>query len=418
MSAPREIIRVMEGEGLIPEVLGLRARGLTPKMIAKALGITRGEADRLIRAAASKSAMDEARLVGCWVSRGWSRGLSWTGHTDWREAGLGDRLPGLLQVVVVREHRYHRVTACAYLVDAQCLGVKGVIGPRVLERGDLDAFVAQLFAVYDGPPVRAPLELARELVFGAEGYARCLGFQPHPGFEACRGHLGAWTGPSAIVFGHHGTPVFVQGPADDAASVLATLEQSVGPGNFRFVVVEQPGDAIEELLQRARGTRRLPSRGDVGARGSDQAPAPSLTQRPAIEIEIPTRTRAPADALRGNPSGPLSDSLLRVMEPYILWPPTPDEIDELEDELQFGATVWNATAQSTDPTRTASLLESVVQKFSTGDPHDDKALRAHITEIAERKRRLCPGDPRKIVRIEVVSRGTNVEVLATSAWYR
>lgn len=84
------------------------------------------------------------------------------------------------------------------------------------------------------------------------------------------------------------------------------------------------------------------------------------------------------------------------MEPYIPWPPAVDELHELGDEICFGATVWNATAQSTDPAKTAALLAAVVGMFSTGDPDTESRLRAQVAEIAERKRCLCPDDPRQI----------------------
>jgi hypothetical protein len=165
------MVVVMEDDDLITHVRSLRVRGATPKAIAKTLGITRAEADALVRRVARESAT-EAALVGCWVNAGWSQGLSWSGHPDWcDDDDDGDALPGLVSVLVIREHRYERLTACAYLVDAHCLGVKNALGPRVLDRTELDAFVARQYAAYDRPPLRAPLELARELVFGAEEYA-------------------------------------------------------------------------------------------------------------------------------------------------------------------------------------------------------------------------------------------------------
>jgi hypothetical protein len=233
----------MEPDDLIAQVRSLRARGMTPKAIAKTLAISRAEADALIRLIA-RAAATEAAVVGCWVNAGWSRGLSWSGHADWYDED-GEGLPGLVSVTVVREHRYDKVVACAYLVDAQCLGVKNALGPHVLERTELDAFIARQYAAYDQPPQRVPLELARELVFGAEAYGRRLGFEPHRDFEPCRGQLGAWTGPSAIVFGYHGKPFFVQGPNDDPGAVLEALERSRGLEDFDFVAVE-PRDAFDQ----------------------------------------------------------------------------------------------------------------------------------------------------------------------------
>ena len=161
------------------------------------------------------------------MNSGWSQGLSWSDHPEWRDDGADHDL-GLVSVLVAREHRYAKLCVCVYLVDAQCLGVKNVLGPRVLERTELEAFIAQVYAAYPRPPLQAPLELARELVFGAEAYAQNLGFEPHRDLAACRGHLGAWSGPSPIVFGYHGKPFFMPGPNDDSIAVLERLDRSVG----------------------------------------------------------------------------------------------------------------------------------------------------------------------------------------------
>ena len=98
-------------------------------------------------------------------------------------------------------------------------------------------FVHQYFRSYAAPPLAAPVELARHLVFGAIAYARDLGFEPAPGFEAGTSHLGPWDGPSAIGFGCEGKPLFIQGPYDNAAGVMKTLERSTAHGNFDFLVV-------------------------------------------------------------------------------------------------------------------------------------------------------------------------------------
>lgn len=68
--------------------------------------------------------------------------------------------------------------------------MKNATGPRVLDRRKLPEFVFQTFRSYEDPPLAAPLEPAQHLVFGAIEYARGLGFEPHPDFEACASHLG------------------------------------------------------------------------------------------------------------------------------------------------------------------------------------------------------------------------------------
>jgi hypothetical protein len=88
------------------------------------------------------------------------------------------------------------VSACGYLVDAWSLGVKNCMGPKTMDRRKLPDFMSFFFRSFSRPPVSAPLDLARHMVFGAVDYARGLGFEPHPDFAKCAGHLGEWDGSS------------------------------------------------------------------------------------------------------------------------------------------------------------------------------------------------------------------------------
>jgi len=171
------------------------------------------------------------------VSPGWSQGLTIQGHPEWPDVDAADAgTQGLVSVLVTRQERYGRVGVCGWLVDVWCLGAKDVVGPRVMNERRASEFTRSYFAAYQAQPLQAPVELARHLVFGAVASARSLGFQPAPGFQATTGQLGPWAGPSAIGFGRHGKPYFVQGPRDNAAAILTTLERSVGRDNFHFLV--------------------------------------------------------------------------------------------------------------------------------------------------------------------------------------
>jgi hypothetical protein len=232
--------RRMNHEELTERVRTLRATGRSPKQIARALGVPAATVAPLIRtiAAEQQAHAPEPQLVGCWVSPGWSDGLTVTGHPEWPDARTGDTgVSGLVSVLVARRARHDKVSACGWLVDAYCLGVKDTVGPRTMDQADLAAFTRSFFAAYPGPPLPAPLDLAQHLVFGAVAYAGDLGFEPARGFETTTGHLGPWAGPSAIQFGRDGRPVFVQGPHDDPNRVLAKLDHAVGPGNYDFLVV-------------------------------------------------------------------------------------------------------------------------------------------------------------------------------------
>jgi hypothetical protein len=74
-----------------------------------------------------------------------------------------------------------------------------------------------------------PLELAQQLVYGGEEYARGLGFEPHPDYAPAKALLGEWTGPSAITFGRDGKPFYFQGPHDNPRKIPRTLQQEMPP---------------------------------------------------------------------------------------------------------------------------------------------------------------------------------------------
>ena len=81
-----------------------------------------------------------------------------------------------------------------------------------------------------------PLVLAQRIVFGAIGYARGLGFEPHADFAKAAGHLGEWDGVCDLEFGRDGMPMYIEGPRDDTWRIMHTLRQNVGDGNFHYLV--------------------------------------------------------------------------------------------------------------------------------------------------------------------------------------
>lgn len=223
--------------GLSPEEVvrgrSLRAHGYSARQIARVLGIPRVAAAAFVRQPAEADARTLAggEVRACWVSAGWSAGLLVDERFRWpdRPDAVADT-PGLAAVLVARSAGRETVSACGYLVDLYCLGVKDVIGPRILNDQQHAQFTRTFFAGYRQPPVAAPIELAQHLVLGAARYARSLGFEPAAGFDAVRGHLGEWSGARAVTFGRQGRPEYIQGPYDDAAQVQGTLRGSAdGP---------------------------------------------------------------------------------------------------------------------------------------------------------------------------------------------
>lgn len=222
-------------------VHALRAQGLGPKQIAHRLGMRPAEVLALLNRPLTETPGQRTPEVRCWVSSSWAKELRVNGLSEW--PGLDDdsaALGGLVCVLVARRHRHDKVSVCGYLVDVHCLGVKNALGPRLMDEPDLVAFRRYFFGAFDADPVAAPLELAQQLVFGAVDYARGLGFEPHADYADVVGHLGDRVLGCDIEFGRDGMPFFVQGPYDDARHILQTLDASVGPGNYHFLMTASP----------------------------------------------------------------------------------------------------------------------------------------------------------------------------------
>ena len=228
------------GAELLDAVCDLRQKGASPKEISRALGARPSvvaEAVRMLARAAAEGSSAPEPEVRCWVNTDWHNQLIVDGHPEWpRGDGVARGCEGLATVLVARERRHANFSACCFLVDTHCLGVKETIGPRAIDESGLADFRKLLFADYALPPLVAPVDLAQHLVFGAVEYARGLGFRSARDFARCAGHLGDWRGESAIRFGRLGKPMYVAGPYDDVRHVMRTLDRNAGRGNYDFVV--------------------------------------------------------------------------------------------------------------------------------------------------------------------------------------
>lgn len=233
---------------LLDQVRELRARGLSPKQVARELGMTSAQAAPLIRQVAGSHRLaagrrplpdpSEREVLGCWVNAGWSAGLDVDDATGWASHPAEGAVPGsdgLVGVLLVRAERSSRVTLCAWLVDVYCLGVKNVLGPETISSSAVYDRTRQFFRAFPSHRLEASPDLARHIVYGAVHFARDLGFEPHPEFEATCAYLGSAPEQCAITFGHNGKPLYISGPDDDPRAVVATLTDRVGAGNFEFL---------------------------------------------------------------------------------------------------------------------------------------------------------------------------------------
>ena len=152
----------------------LRDAGRTPKEIARALKMPPSAVAPLIRSvAAAEGRTREDALIGCWISPGWSSSVLAPERPDWPGSAPSERTghSGLVTVLVARDRGGSTAGVCFYLMDTWCLGLKDAAGPRPVDRRRLGGFIQQIFSAWDEPAVQVPLELGRQVVYGAIGYA-------------------------------------------------------------------------------------------------------------------------------------------------------------------------------------------------------------------------------------------------------
>lgn len=143
----------------------MRGQGHSPKQIARTLGLTPAAVTPLIRAVAAQVQAANAEtlpgLVGCWINRGWSAGLSYPADRGWLDENPGDGgTGGLAAVLLARTHGWDKLAVSGYLVDTYCLGVKNATGPDIQTEMELRQFRAHYFSSYAQGWQDAPHDLA------------------------------------------------------------------------------------------------------------------------------------------------------------------------------------------------------------------------------------------------------------------
>ncbi len=227
----------------------LRSRQVAPKQIARQLGLRPAEVSAVIKAqaeqiTAARVASGELNpLFQCLINKNCLPGLlpdrylAQEGAIASLEDVPEDEGAGMAVIILSRRAGFNRLEVATYLVDLWCLGVKDVSGPRLMNPSTYKDFADYAYQPFPTGTEEISLEIAQAIILGAVDYAAALGFQPHPEFEQVREHLGPWNGEPALTFGRNGKPYYVSGPYDDPMKILKTLRQSVGEGNFNFIMM-------------------------------------------------------------------------------------------------------------------------------------------------------------------------------------
>lgn len=213
------------------EILALRSKNLTPKQIARKLGLKVSQVSAVVKAQAEQLSENQTvpPIVECFVDRG-------TADSLLREMTNDSPSSGLAQVTVVRSGGYNRYLVGTYLVDYWCLGLKDTIEVSQLNgdryRQTIDRYYERFELGYE----IISLEQAQAIIWGSIDYAKTLGLEPHPDFEKTKAHLGAWDGQLKLNFGRNGKPFYMSGPYDNSQYILEKLRSTVGENQFDYVI--------------------------------------------------------------------------------------------------------------------------------------------------------------------------------------
>lgn len=233
----------------IAEIQRLRNRKVAPKQIARKLGLRPAEVKTAIQQQAEaqvQEMLDESGqppVEGCWANGAMVKALF--SNEDQDKAGV---TLGIGPVLVVRKLRNKR-TAALFLVDYYCLGVKNAEHFELSSDEKYRRLLREAFSQFAEGAVQISLTQAQAIVFGSEDYARKLGFEPHRDYAKSKPILGGR--PNALTdldFGRDGKPFYFDGPYDNPQKIIKTLEQSVGVGNFDYMVQAGPPSGERGLL--------------------------------------------------------------------------------------------------------------------------------------------------------------------------
>lgn len=159
-------------------------------------------------------------------------------NTDWEKSKLA-------HVVIARQHTNGNITACIYLVDLMCLGVKDT---DYMFNVPLFEFKEKIEMTGDGLDI-GPISyvLAHNIVNAGLEFADEYGFSPHKDFTSITCNMLEEDNDNIelidIECGCDGKPAYMPTPFDNHTKVnniIKRLEKTAGPGNF--IIFDKAGD--------------------------------------------------------------------------------------------------------------------------------------------------------------------------------
>jgi hypothetical protein len=164
-------------------------------------------------------------------------------NSEWKEQGVA-------HVVIARKHTNGNITACMYLVDLFCLGIKNTQYFFNIPETEYQEMKENMEHIVFEP---ISYTLAHNIVFAGLEYAEDYGFKPHKDFTSITQFMLEEDTEDVelieIECGKNGKPFYVNGPYEDQAKInqtIAQLKRTAGIGNFDFEIIDEDDNFSED----------------------------------------------------------------------------------------------------------------------------------------------------------------------------
>ncbi len=145
---------------------------------------------------------------------------------------------GIVQAIVTRVSPNGEFGSGVFLIDLGCLGVKNAYAKVFRSEVEYQNLLREPVSETQ-PMQKVDLDLVAKIVREATAYAQKLGFAPHrdtrqalPFLEGANPDACA----TAVPLGDGtGKPLYVAGPHDNVALIMARLTRAVGPDGFHYI---------------------------------------------------------------------------------------------------------------------------------------------------------------------------------------
>jgi hypothetical protein len=163
-------------------------------------------------------------------------------NTGWEDSHMAN-------VLISRKHSNGYITACLYLVDLFCQGVKDTTWFFNIPYFEYKDIIDDIRDQMDIDHIK--YELAHNIIFAAIEFAEEYGFYPHKDFSSVTSFmLEEDTDEIELIdieCGLNGKPAYIRTPNHserEASMIISKLEKNPGAGNYIFMV--ETDDATDE----------------------------------------------------------------------------------------------------------------------------------------------------------------------------